>query len=55
MTARGPGTRDQGSGLGEGSGGVDERDTPMTGTYVAVVIVEALVIILLWILGRIYA
>jgi hypothetical protein len=30
-------------------------DSRMTGTYVAVVIVEALVITLLWILGRIYA
>ena len=33
----------------------DERDTPMTGTYVAVVIVEALIIAALWVLGKIYA
>lgn len=29
-------------------------DTPMTGTYIAVVIVEALIIAALWALGRIY-
>ena len=33
----------------------DEHDTPMTGTYVAVVIVEALIIAALWVLGKIYA
>jgi hypothetical protein len=33
----------------------DERDTPMTGTYVAVVIVEATIIALLFLLGRIYS
>jgi hypothetical protein len=33
----------------------DERDTPMTGTYIAVVIVEAVIIALLFILGRIYS
>jgi len=32
-----------------------ERDTPMTGTYVAVLVVEALIIIALWILGRMYS
>ena len=32
-----------------------ERDTPMTGTYAAVLIVEALVIVALWILGRMYS
>ena len=32
----------------------DEHDTPMTGIYVAVVIVEAVIIALLFILGRIY-
>jgi hypothetical protein len=30
-------------------------DTPMTGTYIAVVIVEAVIIGLLFLLGRIYA
>lgn len=30
-------------------------DTPMTGTYVAVVIVEVLIILALWALGRVYA
>ena len=30
-------------------------DTPMTGTYVAVVIVEALIIAALWVLGRMYS
>jgi hypothetical protein len=33
----------------------DQHDTPMTGTYVAVVIVEAVIILLLFILGRIYS
>lgn len=32
----------------------DAGDTPMTSTYVAVLIVEAVIIALLWILGRIY-
>ena len=32
-----------------------ERDTPMTGTYVAVVILEATIIALLYLLGRIYS
>ena len=31
-----------------------ERDTPMTGTYVAVVVLEATIIALLYVLGRIY-
>lgn len=31
-----------------------EQDTSMAGTYVAVVIVEALIIALLWVLGRVY-
>jgi len=32
-----------------------ERDTPMTGTYVAVVLLEAAIIVALWLLGRMYA
>ena len=32
-----------------------ERDTPMTGIYVAVVVVEATIIALLFLLGRMYA
>ena len=32
-----------------------ERDTPMTGTYIAVLVVEALIILTLWILGRMYS
>ena len=32
-----------------------ERDTPMTGTYVAVVIIEALIIAALWVLGSMYS
>ena len=32
-----------------------ERDTPMTGTYVAVIILEATIIALLYVLGRIYS
>ncbi|MGE0451015.1 MAG: hypothetical protein AB7Q29_15690 [Vicinamibacterales bacterium] len=30
-------------------------DAPMTGTYVAALIVEALVIAALWVLGRMYS
>ena len=33
----------------------DERDTPMTGTYVAVIVVEAFIIAALWALGRLYS
>jgi len=32
-----------------------ERDTPMTGTYAAVIVVEALIIVALWMLGRMYS
>ena len=32
----------------------EEHDTPMTGIYIAVVIVEAVILALLFILGRIY-
>jgi hypothetical protein len=32
-----------------------ERDTPMTGTYIAVVVVEAIIIAVLFLLGRIYS
>jgi hypothetical protein len=32
-----------------------EHDTPMTGTYVGVIVVEAAIIALLWILGRVFA
>jgi hypothetical protein len=32
-----------------------EHDTPMTATYVAVVVVEAVIIVLLWVLGRAYS
>ena len=32
-----------------------EHDTPMSGTYIAVVIVEAVIIALLFLLGRIYS
>jgi hypothetical protein len=31
-----------------------DDDTPMTGTYVAVIVVEAIIILLLYVLGRIY-
>ena len=32
-----------------------ERDTPMTGTYARVLFVEALIILGLWILGRVFS
>jgi hypothetical protein len=33
----------------------DERDTKMTGTYIAVLVVEAIIIAALWALGRMYS
>jgi hypothetical protein len=30
-------------------------DTTMTGTYIAVIVVEALIIAALWVIGRIYS
>ena len=32
-----------------------EHDTPMTATYVGVVVLEALIIVALWILGQIFS
>jgi len=32
-----------------------DRDTPMTGTYIAVVVLEATIIALLFLLGRMYS
>jgi hypothetical protein len=32
-----------------------ERDTPMTDTYIAVVVLEAVIIALLFLLGRMYS
>lgn len=36
----------------EGSAG---HDTPMTGTYVRVVVLEALIIVALWMLGKAFS
>jgi hypothetical protein len=33
----------------------DTEDNPMTATYVAVIVVEVLIIAALWVLGRMYA
>lgn len=33
----------------------DERDTPMTGTYLAVIAVEVVIILALFLLGRLYS
>ena len=33
----------------------NERDTPMTGTYARVLIVEAFIIVALWIFGRLFS
>jgi hypothetical protein len=30
-------------------------DTPMTATYIAVLVVETLIIVALWVLGRMYS
>lgn len=35
--------------------GPEPGDTRMTGTYVAVIVVEAVIIAVLWIIGRIYS
>jgi hypothetical protein len=35
--------------------GHEPGDTPMTGIYIAVILVEALIIGALWVLGRIYS
>ena len=32
-----------------------ERDTPMTSTYVRVLIVEAIIVVALWIFGRLFS
>jgi hypothetical protein len=32
-----------------------ERDTPMTATYIAVIVVEAIILVALWALGRMYS
>lgn len=32
-----------------------ERDTPMTGRYVGVIVLEAIIIVALWALGRLYS
>jgi hypothetical protein len=40
---------------GGGDSDGDERDTRMTGVYIAVVVVEALVIAALWAFGRLYS
>jgi hypothetical protein len=32
-----------------------ERDTPMTGTYAAVLVLEAIIIAALWALGKLYS
>jgi hypothetical protein len=38
------------------SSGIHEPgDTPMTGRYIAALVIEAVLILLLWVLGRIYA
>lgn len=33
----------------------DERDTAMTGRYIGVIVLEAIIIAALWALGRIYS
>ena len=32
-----------------------ERDTPMTATYVKVIVLQAAILILLWIFGRLFS
>jgi hypothetical protein len=32
-----------------------ERDTPMTRTYAGVIVLEAIIILALWVLGRMYS
>ena len=33
----------------------DDRDTPMTGTYMRVLLLEVAIVVGLWILGRMYS
>ena len=33
----------------------DNTDTPLTGTYIRVVIIEAAIILALWLIGRIFS
>jgi hypothetical protein len=33
----------------------DQTDTPMTGMYVGALVVEAVIILLLWLFGRMFA
>ena len=33
----------------------DERDTPMTATYIRVLVIEAAVLLLLWFSGRVFS
>jgi len=33
----------------------EERDTPLTGTYVGVIVLEAIIVAVLWLLGRAFA
>jgi hypothetical protein len=62
MTQQGQGTGDRGQGPGDkgqrpgtGDQGSGERDTPMTGIYASVMVLEALIIAALWVLGRMYS
>ncbi len=32
-----------------------ERDTPMTATYIRVLVVEAIILVALWIFGRLFS
>jgi hypothetical protein len=32
-----------------------ERDTPMTGTYVRVILIEVAIIVLLWVFGKVFS
>jgi hypothetical protein len=63
-------TKDQGSGSRvQGSGAAQrtqnqnvepgtlspERDTPMTSTYVQVMVLEAVIIVALWVFGRLFS
>ncbi len=32
-----------------------DRDTPMTGTYAGVIVLEAIILVALWIFGRLFS
>ena len=56
VTEKGLGLRAEGSGIRAQRSTVGpEGDTAMTATYVGVIVVEAVILVLLWFLGRVFS